>query len=156
MDAMSLVISETLDGRSSELFPQVLALPSYRHQVNHPALLTEGGTARGGQRAGPVGQCIPVGTSQGVGPAQGWRGSPFREPSVPPFPCPCPPEPPQALRRLSAFPWNLPFLGSWGRHLPLCFCALFEDNFNETSLLEASLNLYEPGEGPAQLAWRGT
>ena len=68
-------------------FPQVLALPCHRCRVNRPVLLTEGGTARGGQRAGPVRLCIPVGTSQGVLLKGG--GAPCSgNPQCPPSPAP--------------------------------------------------------------------
>ena len=129
--------------------PRALALPSCRCRGDRPSLLTEGGAA-GADRGWA---CWAAHTC-------GWhlRGRLLLKGGG--APCSGSPQPPPAAAPLSptrlwghglpAFPWNLPFLDSGGRRLPLCFCALLEDNSNETSLLEASLHLYEPGEGPAQ------
>lgn len=52
--------------------------------------------------------------SQGVAPAQGRRGSLFREPSA--TPCRCPPEPHQALgTRTASFPLEFALPGFWGQ-----------------------------------------
>ena len=98
-DAMSSAVSETVDVRSSELFLRSLLCPltgaewTVRRFSQREALL------RVDRALGLLGSAYLWALSQRVAPAQGWRGSLFREPSAPTSPCP--PEPPQGLRTLT-------------------------------------------------------